>query len=87
MCAGTSGKYLVEQGLNIFKFSKQHKFFWSNLANKLRKSNVIWILIVSRHAQTQLLCWFESTMATDQNIKNKTLALESDTAYSKYGTW
>ena len=41
MCAGTSGKYLVEQGLNIFKFSKQHKFFWSNLANKLRKSNVI----------------------------------------------
>ena len=41
MCAGTSGKYLVEQGLNIFKFSKQHKFFWSNLANKLCKSNVI----------------------------------------------
>ena len=26
-------------------------------------------------------------MATDQNIKNKTLASEIDTAYGKYGTW
>ena len=26
-------------------------------------------------------------MATDQNIKNKTLASEIDTAYGKYGTF
>ena len=26
-------------------------------------------------------------MATDQNIKSKTLASEIDTAYGKYGTW
>ena len=26
-------------------------------------------------------------MATDQNIKNKTLASKIDTAYGKYGTW
>ena len=26
-------------------------------------------------------------MATDQNIKNKTLALEIDTAYGKYVIW
>ena len=26
-------------------------------------------------------------MATDQNIKNKTLASEVDAAYGKYGTW
>ena len=26
-------------------------------------------------------------MATDQNIKNKTLASEFDTSYGKYGTW
>ena len=25
--------------------------------------------------------------ATDQNIKNKTLASETDSAYGKYGTW
>ena len=43
--------------------------------------------MVSRHAQTEFLCWFESNMATDQNIKNKTLAPEIDTAYGKYGTW
>ena len=39
-----------------------------------------WVSIVSRHAQTQFLCCFRSTMATDQNIKNKTLASEIDTA-------
>ena len=32
------------------------------------------------------LCCFELTMATDQNIKNKTLASEINTAYDKYGT-
>ena len=46
-----------------------------------------WVLIVSRLAQTQFRCWFESTMATDQNIKSKTLASELHTAYGKYGTW
>ena len=40
-----------------------------------------------RHLQTQFLCWLESIMATDQNIKNKTLASEIDAAYGKYGTW
>ena len=44
-------------------------------------------LIVSRHAQIQFLCWFQLTIATDQNIKDKTLALEIDTAHGKYGTW
>ena len=37
--------------------------------------------------QTQFLCCFKSTMATDQNIKNKTLASEIDTAYGRYCTW
>ena len=27
------------------------------------------------------------TVSADQNIKNKTLASEIDTAYGKYGTW
>ena len=31
-------------------------------------------MLVSRHAQTQFLYCFESTLATDQNIKNKTFA-------------
>ena len=42
-------------------------------------------MTVSRHAQIQFLCWFELTMAIYQNIKNKTLASETDTAYGKYG--
>ena len=44
-------------------------------------------MIVSRHAETQFLCWFESAIAIDQNFKNKTLVSEIDTAYGKYGTW
>ena len=44
-------------------------------------------MTVSKHAQIQFLCWFELTMAIYQNIKNKTLASETDTAYGKYGTF
>ena len=36
----------------------------------------------SRHVQTSFLCWFTSTIATDQN--NKTLVLETDTVYGRY---
>ena len=38
------------------------------------------VLIVSRYAQTRFLCCLISIMATDQNIKNKTLASEIVTA-------
>ena len=42
------------------------------------------VFIVSIHGQTRFRCCFKSTMATDQNIKNKTLASEIDTAYGRY---
>ena len=42
------------------------------------------MLIVSRHALTRFLCFFKSTMATDQNIKSETLAPETDTVYGRY---
>ena len=34
----------------------------------------------------QFLCWFESPIAADQDIKNKTLTSEIGTAYGKCGT-
>ena len=42
------------------------------------------VLMISRHAQTRFLCSFKSTMVTDHNIKNETLASEIDTAYGRY---
>ena len=42
------------------------------------------VLIVSWHVQTLFLCCFKSTMASDQNIKNKILTSKIETAYSRY---
>ena len=41
-------------------------------------------MVVSGPVQTRYLCCFKLNMVSDQSIKNKTLALETDTAYDRY---